>query len=271
MAIITISRGSFAGGKAIAESLGERLGFPVLGREELLQTAAREYGIKESDLTTALNESPAFWRQVPGKRLAFVKCVTAALLDQAKDGNLIYHGNVGHLLLGGIDHVLRVRVIADLEFRVAAAVEKGGFSRKEAEAYILSVDQDRKRWVQLLYGTDWESPSQYSVILNLSQVGVDGAVDTIAGMTRLAGFQPTPESGKYYDDLLLACRVWAALAREPKTRSSGIDVTADDGAIRIVGSVRTGEAGSLLPEIAEKVEGVTSVQCEAGMGTDWYW
>ena len=271
MAIITISRGSFAGGKAIAERLGERLDYPVLGREEVLQSAAREYGINESELTTALNESPSFWRQVPGKRIAFVKCVTAALLDHAKDGNLIYHGNVGHLLLEGIDHVLRVRVIADLEFRVAAAMEKRGLPRNKAEAYILSVDQDRKRWVQLLYGIDWESPSHYSVILNLSQIGVDGAVDTIAGMTQLDGLQPTAESGKRYADLLLECRVWAALAREPKTRSSGIDVTADDGAIRIVGSVRTGEAGSLVPEIAQTVEGVKSVQCEAGVGTDWYW
>ena len=271
MAIITISRGSFAGGKAIAEKLGERLGHPVLGREDVLQQAAAEYGIDASELTSALNESPPFWRQVPGKRLAYVKCVTAALLDHAKDGKLIYHGNVGHLLLAGIDHVLRVRVVADLEFRIAAAMEKTGLSRAKTEAYILGVDRDRRRWVQLLYGIDWEDPLQYGVILNLSQVGVDGAVDTIAGMTRLDAFQPTPESGKHYDDLLLECRVWAALAREPKTRSSGLDVTADDGAVRIVGSVRTSEATTLVPKIAEDVEGVRSVECEAGVGTDWYW
>jgi len=43
-----------------------------------------------------------------------VKCVTAVLLDHARQGNLIYHGHVGHLLLSGISHVLRVRVIADM-------------------------------------------------------------------------------------------------------------------------------------------------------------
>ncbi len=271
MAIITISRGSFAGGKALAVQLGETLGQPVLGREEVLTRAAQEYGINESELTTALNESPTFWRQVPGKRLAYVKCVTAALLDHAKDGNLIYHGNVGHLLLAGISHVLRIRVIADLEFRIGAAMEKTGLPHNKAEAYIQRVDQDRKRWARLLYGEDWEDPHQYSVVLNLSQVSVTGACATVVHMTELDDFKPTDESRKRYQDLLLGCRVWAALAKEPKTRSSGIDVTADDGEVVIVGSVRTAEAGELLPQIAERVEGVRSVRCEAGMGTDWYW
>ena len=271
MAIITISRGSFAGGMAIADKLGKRLDHPVLGREEVLNDTVREFGIDESELIPALNESPPFWRQVPGKRLAYVKCVTAALLDHARDGKLVYHGNVGHLLLAGIQHVVRVRILADHEFRVAAAVEKTGLPRSKAEAYIQGVDTDRQRWARLLYGVDAEDPTQYDVTLNLEHVGVDGAVDTIAGMTQLEGFQPTPESRKRYDDMVLACRVWTALARDPKTRSSGIDVTADDGKIRIVGSVLTGEATDLVPQIAEQVEGVTSVQSEAGVGTNWYW
>ena len=271
MAIITISRGSFAGGKVLARRLGKALGQPVLSREEVLSRAAREYGINESELTTALNESPPFWRQVPGKRLAYVKCVTAALLDHAKDGNLIYNGNVGHLLLAGISHVLRVRVIAELNDRIAAAMDRRGLTRPQAENYIRKVDQDRARWAKLLYGIDWEDPHQYGAIFNLSQVMIDGAVETIVRMTELDAFRPTEESKKHYEDLLLGCRVWAALAKDPKTRSSGIDVTANDGDVKIVGSVRTAEAGELVPKIAKEVDGVKSVVCEAGQGTDWYW
>jgi len=42
MAIITISRGSYSGGKTVAEHLGELLGYPVLSREQVLLQAAED-------------------------------------------------------------------------------------------------------------------------------------------------------------------------------------------------------------------------------------
>jgi cytidylate kinase len=271
VAIITISRGSFAGGKAVAERLCQRLKHPALSREEVLAQTAKEYGVLETELTSALNETPPFWQQVSGKRLAYVKCVTAVLLDHARRGNLIYHGHVGHLLLSGISHVLRVRVIADMEYRVKAAMEQAQLSRDKAIAHIRRVDEDRRRWARLLYGVDWEDPTQYNVVLNLGSMSVDGACETIVRMSELEEFKPTPESQKRFEDLRLSCRVWAALAKNPETRHAGIHVTADDGDVVIGGTVGSAKALDLVPRIAKEVEGVKTVRSEAGMGTDWYW
>lgn len=271
MAIITISRGSFAGGRAVAETLARRLGYPLLSREETLAQAAREYGLVAEELSQALNQSPPFWQQVPGKRLAYVKCVTAVLLEHARGDNLVYHGHVGHLLLAGISHVLRVRVIADLDFRVTAAMRQLQQTRAEAIAHIQRVDEERGRWARFLYGVDWQEPAQYSVVLNLQQFGVESACATLAQMAALPEFQPTAESRKRFDDLRLSSRVWAAMARHPEVRSSSIEVTADDGEVVIRGSVASGKALELIPQIAGAVEGVKSVRSEAGMGTDWYW
>ncbi len=88
MAIITISRGSFSGGKAVAERLGRRLGQPILSREDAIARAAEYFGIQESDLKATLSKSPPFWQQMPGKRLAYIKCITAVLLDCAGRGIL---------------------------------------------------------------------------------------------------------------------------------------------------------------------------------------
>jgi cytidylate kinase len=271
MALITISRGSFAGGKAVAEHLSRRLGYPSLSREEVLLEAAEQYGLSEAELTRALNESPPFWEQLPGKRLAYVKCVTAILLERASQGNLLYHGHVGHLLLAGISHVLRVRVVAPLEYRIQAAMTQARLQRDEAIAHIRRVDDERSRWARLLYGVDWEDPSQYSVILNLGQLTVPGACETIARMTELEEFKPTPESRKDFEDLRLSCRVWAALAKSPETRNAGIQVTADGAEVTIRGNVGSARALESIPRIAGSVEGVKSVRSEAGMGTDWYW
>jgi len=39
MSIITISRGTFGGGKAFAENLAQKLGYPCLSREQLSEEA----------------------------------------------------------------------------------------------------------------------------------------------------------------------------------------------------------------------------------------
>lgn len=270
MKIITISRGSFAGGKAVAEAVGHRLGIAVLGRESVLARAAKDYGISEEELTQALDAPPSFWSQVLGHRSTYVKCVTAVLLEYAgEEGNLVYHGNVGHLLLFDLSHVLRVRVVADMDFRIRAAMEKTTLGREGAVSYILRVDRERARWAQLLYGVDWEDPTQYHVLLNVSRLSANSAAETIARMSELEEFKPTPGSRKRFEDLRLSCRVWGALAKLPETRSESIQVTADDGEVVISGKVSSAKALEMIPRVAETVEGVKALRVEAVADADW--
>lgn len=271
MAIVTISRGSFSGGKAVAEELARRLSHPVLSREDILARAAREYGIQEKELADSLNQPPPYWQQVLGKRLAYVKCVTAVLLDHARQGNLIYHGYVGHLLLTGIAHVVRVRIIAEMERRIAAAMQQAGLNREQAIAHIQRVDKERSRWAQVLYGVDWNDPGQYDLILNLRRLTPAGAAEIIARTCELPEFQPTSASRKRLEDLSLASRVWAVMAKDPDTRTAGVEVTAEDGAVVITGSAGSTKTIEAITRVARGVEGVKSLRCEVGMGADWHW
>lgn len=271
MAIITISRGSFAGSSSVAVRLAERLGYPSLTREEVTIEAARDYGISVKELSKSLDGKPFFWQQVPGKRLAYVKCVTAAMLSRMENGNLIYEGHVGHLLLSDIPEVLRVRVIADMEYRIRAVMENENLSRDEAVAYIERVDTDRSRWVRLLYGVEWTDPTQYDLILNVGSLGVENVCEAIIYMAGQKDLQSTAESQKRLRDFSLSCRVWAALAKTPETRGVGMQISADDGAVTIGGEVNSVKAEKMIPQIAESVEGVRSVSCEVGVGRDWYW
>ena len=271
MAIITISRGSFAGGRAVAERLAERLGYPLLSREEVLQETVRDYDISEKELNKTMGGAPSFWQQVPGKRLAYVKCVTVVMLAHAKDGNLVYHGIAGHLLLSEIPQVLRVRVIAEMQYRIKARMEESNLKEEEAIAYIQRVDKERRRWARLLYGVEWENPSLYDLILNLGRISEESACETIVGMAEQKEFLVTPENQKTLEDFRLSCRVWAALAKNPQTRSAGIQVHADDGEVVIGGTVNSVKALDLIPQIAEAVEGVKTLRSEFGVGTNWYW
>ena len=49
MAIIMISRGTLSGGKAVAERVADRLGYPCLSREETVREVIEKYGISEKE------------------------------------------------------------------------------------------------------------------------------------------------------------------------------------------------------------------------------
>ena len=271
MAIITISRGTLTASTNVAALLSERLGYPSLSREEASAEAARDYDISTKELRKSLDGKPFFWQQVPGKRLAYVKCVTAVMLSHMENGNLIYHGHVGHLLFSDISEVLRVRIIADMEYRIRTVMEKEKLNQNEAVAYVERVDKDRSRWVRLLYGVEWTDPTQYDLILNVGRLGEENVCETIATMAKQKDLQSTPESQKRLRDFSLSCRVWAELAKARETRSLGIQVNADDGEVTIGGSANSVKAKEMIPVIAKSVDGVTSVTSDVGVGKDWYW
>ena len=107
MAIVTISRGTYSGAKTIAEQLARELGYPCVSQENIF-SAAKDFGVPESEINAALIKPPSIIRLSPGKRTAILNVIRAALLKLSHDGNLGYHGFAGHLLLGGAFHVLRV-------------------------------------------------------------------------------------------------------------------------------------------------------------------
>ena len=259
MAIITISRGSFSGGRTLAHCVAERLGYPCLGREGVLQ-AASEYGIPVDRLISAMEEPPSFWQRLTGYRNSYLNFVRAALLDHVRDGNLVYHGHAGHLLLPRIPQVIRVRVIADMDLRIASVLRSQKLTRKEAIAYIEKMDRQRVLWTRFLYGVEWSDPSLYDIVLNVSQMGFRCACDILAGMTESEYFKPTPPSLKTIADLTLSSRVWAALAANSETAAAELDVTADDGIVTVSGVTHFPHVFDAIPSVAAKVPGVKEVR-----------
>jgi len=271
MAIITISRGTYAGGSVVASMLAERLGYPEVGREQVLHEIAADYGVPKKEIIKTMNGAPPFWQQVPGKRLAYVKCVTAGILGHAKEGNLVYHGILGHLLFSRLPQVLRIRIIANIEYRLQALMKEKEMNREEAIDYIQKISKRRSRWAKLLYNVEWEDSGLYDLTLNLDKVSAESACATISTMAEQKEFVPTPGNMKQFEDFSLSCRVWATLSKNPETRCAGIQVNVNNGEVIIDGTVNSVKALELIPEIANSVEGVKDIKCEIGVGTDWYW
>jgi osmotically-inducible protein OsmY len=270
MAIVTISRGSFSGGVAVAEAVAERLGVPCISRE-VVRDAAQASGVDEGALVATLEDPPRFWEKTPGRIPAHLNLVRTALLERARGGDFVYHGYAGHLLLSGISHVLRVRVIAGESYRVRAAMDDHGMDEKEAAKYVKTLNTQLMKWTRFLYGVDWQDPALYDVVLRVDRVGVEGAADTVVVMTRLAPFQPTAQSQKAFADLLLSSTVWSALTTDSRTRAANVRVAADGGDVLVTGSADNARALEAVVEVAAHVPGVTRVDSQVGVGGHWQW
>ena len=129
MAVVTISRGSASGGLLLAQKLGEKLGYEIVSREDVIREAAR-FGASEETLQEALLKPPTFWDRFKHERRRYLAFVQSALCERARKDRIIYHGNAGHLLLCEVPHVLRIRLIASMPFRIRMVMERQHLSRK---------------------------------------------------------------------------------------------------------------------------------------------
>ena len=226
MAIVTISRGSASGGLLLAQGLGKKLGYQVVSREEIIQEAAK-FGVAEAKLRKALMDPPTFSEEFKQDRRRYLIFVQQALCECAKNDNIIYLGNTGHLLLRGISHVLRIRLSAPSSFRIRMLIEREKMTQEQAAAYIEKVDAQRRAWTLLLYGVDWLNPDLYDLTINLENLDLGCAVQIAALAAKCREFAATNESQKAMNDLCLAASVKAALAADPVTASAEVEMQAD--------------------------------------------
>jgi cytidylate kinase len=203
MAIITISRGSYYRGREVAEKVAQKLGYECLSRDILLE-ASEEFNIPEIKLIRAIQDAPSILDRFTRQKEKYVAYIRAALLKHVQKDNVVYHGLFGHFFLQDIPHVLKVRIVADLEARVADEVKREGISESKAREVLMKDDEERRKWALQLYGADWWDATLYDLVIHLKTIKVDDAVDLLYHIVQLPGFQTTPESQEAINNLMEA-------------------------------------------------------------------
>jgi cytidylate kinase len=252
----------------LAECFAEQLQYPIIGREIVQETASR-LGVSEESLSHQMEHVPKLWDRHAATRRLYVAAVQAALAEYAAEGDLVYHGLAGQLLLRGLPAVLRVRLIAPEERRIRTLIEEHQMDQASAAEFIQHVDGARARWVKMMYHESIEDPALYDVVVNLETMSVPGACAALATMVRQPDFAVTSEVLAILQDFRLASNVKVALARAGETRPHVLDVWAKGGVVEISGSVpalKTGRMGDRISEVARSVPGVEEVR----MKLQWY-
>lgn len=256
MSIITISRGLFSSGQALAEQAAAKLGYRSLSREMLLEAATR-YDIPEAKFTELLETPPEVTPLRPEQVRFYRVVMQAALCEVVREGKVVYHGHGGQELLPGVQHVLKVRLLAPLAYRVARVQEQRKMDQASAYLYIARVDAIRARRVQEFFAVDWQDPRRYDLLLNLGKIPLEAAVERVVEWANRPEFQPTPASEQALQDLTLKSRVEAALAVDAETRTVNLNVLAKQGMVYIWGPI---PGFGMEREVMRVIEGVSGVQ-----------
>jgi cytidylate kinase len=244
----------------VAEKVAQKLGYECISREIILE-ASEEFHVPEIKLIRAIHDAPGILDRLSHKKDRYIAYIQTALLKHFCKNNIVYHGLAGHYFVKGISHVLKVRIIADMEDRVRLEMEREGISRKEAIHTLQKDDEERRKWSQHLYGIDPLDSSLYDIVLHIHKISVDDAADIICHTAGLKDFQSTPESKKAMDDLFLTAEVKSAVI----DLNHEIKISAKDGIVFVKCEATPLQQTQLshdIKKIVKEIPGVMEVRID---------
>jgi cytidylate kinase len=261
--VVLISRGTMSGGETLARCLAGRLSLRHICREDLI-AALDSRGEYAKRVQASLARATRAYDQFSQLRRPYLILMRSALLGFIREGNVVYSGYAGHLLVPRTPCCLRVRISAPLSMRIKKAMERLGLPEEDARELVLHEDEDRVRWARFMYGHDIRDPHLYDIWFSLERM----AVDTIASMI-VAGlaekqYEMNPEAERVFRDLYLGTSVEAALVSDSRTLSAEVAARSQDGSVLIEGPYLEDQQLANVLEVARAVEGVKSVEYQPG-------
>lgn len=257
MAIITVSRGSYSMGRQVAEQTAERLGYQCISREVIIE-ASDHFNIPELKLEHAIKDAPSILDRIGHGQQRYVAYVQSALATHMLQDDVVYHGIAGHLLLKNVSHLLKVRIVADIERRADIAEQREGTQRRSALARIKRLDKTRRKWTKSLYGVDPADPLRYDLVVQIGKYEVADAVDLMCRSAQLPQFQTTDQSRQQIQDLALACEVKAELVE--KHPDVAVACTYGNVVVYASSDRQLRRLQKVAPEFRERFEGINNIE-----------
>jgi cytidylate kinase len=258
MSVLTIAHAAYSGGSAIAEKVASKLNYRSVDREVLIE-ASKRYGIPEAKYTEVLEAEGHWWERWRESLRLYRITLQAAMCEVVEEDRVVYYGRAGRQLLPSIGHVLKVLVVAPIEYRIEQVRAQKGMDEDNARQYLRELDRVRSRRFRALFNEDWLDPVGQDLVLNGARFSADSGAALIADTISRSEFQPTPESMKAFQDLATTARVQAALITSPKTRNVVLNVRSDSGRVSISGILADPELEKEIVRIAQTVKGVNEV------------
>jgi len=189
--VVTISREYGSGGHDVGERLSERLGMALYDRTFIDKTAL-ELGYssdfvadKEQNISTTKLWELAFTDKSipesmnPSRDDAIFVAQSRIIRELASERPCVIIGRMANYVLCDRGNCLNVFVTSDRQDAVERIMKKDRLSADEAAQRIDRVNKGRSNHYLQYSGRHWTDARNYDLVINVSTVGIDGAVDLI--------------------------------------------------------------------------------------------
>jgi cytidylate kinase len=262
MHFITFSRKMGTNGTEIARQVANKLGYQFYDTEAI-ENAAREMGFLKNVKDIDEKAPSLFQRLFSHKPAIELDRLNSIVYELAKQGDAVFLGRGGQILLRDFNCALHARVTASIEKRVQNLIERG-FPRESALKAIERTDHERSSFIKFAFGVDWENLGLYDVILNMDKLSVQSAVNIVMQVARSEDIKAcSVDAMKSLEMMGLERRVEAALIEAGLTYGpTGTYVSAsieEPGRVRLIGVMDNKAGKERAEKVIRNVKGVESV------------
>ena len=200
MAIITISRQLGTGEAEFTDKLTDTLGYPLFDDLLIQQVAAAlevhtgvvralDERLEPSAIQGVLSRitggrargQVSTRREEGGVRPEIVRTALRSVVREiARRDNAIIVGRGAGIILGELRGLLKLRLVAPLEFRARHHARTIGMNLGEAEEQVQRSDSDRRSYIRRMFNVNWEDPTLYDIVINTARTDSDAAVRIVS-------------------------------------------------------------------------------------------
>ena len=257
MSVITFFGRKYTGAGQLAQKAAEIWGYRVVRDRQVIDAAAREYGLKVKDIESSIfTDPPLPERYTPAKAqcIAAVKTLVAREVDK---GQVIFSGFLGELIPADIG--LHLIVTASDRFRLRRLASREGADPSTAADQLHRFDEAFLRWSLYLKHAENRQPQDYDGVVNVSRTGQSELIRLICEAADKKRQERDPKAFR------LAARVSRVMAE--KGHPVAVSARGDRVNLRVNKPVMMlSRYGKKLSALARSVNGVGTVRTRTG----WY-
>jgi cytidylate kinase len=197
MAVITISRQFGAGGITLGKMVAEKFGYIFADTEVIkmvaemanvsthfVETVEKEAGGKFSKFISKMVSKPLVERILKDERgyideEIYLDYLVLIIAQMADDGDVVILGRGSQYILNDHPDAYHILLIDEFENRVRFMQEHYDLSKNRAIHVVKGEDKRRKNLYQKLGKTDYDNPSLYHLVLNMSKIDLDQALQLV--------------------------------------------------------------------------------------------
>jgi cytidylate kinase len=176
MAVITISREPGALGEELAARVAGQLGFVLVDRSQVARLW-REVDLDDTSLECVDEFIPNGDHELDPETEASIKLLPDLIVQMAEEHDLVIIGRGAQGLFRNRPGAFHIKIIGSRKFRVRNLQVSGDISARQARRRLRELEYQRIRYLRYLYGTNWNDPCLYDLILRMDRLSIEEATN----------------------------------------------------------------------------------------------